>query len=287
MAERLLFSRLERELELRVREFEGVAAIEVRDLATGKVMSVNREVLMSVGSSIKIPVLAAFYLKAARGKIDPQEMFCVEKRHHTGGSGILQQFDHAAHICLEDIATLMITLSDNSATNILIDLIGFESVNRLLSEHGLTRTVLARRMIDNEAAVHGKENVSTAEEAAQLMEMLYRGTFADADVCDKVLRVLKKPKQTPVARYLPQGLELATKTGALDGVRSEWAIVYQERRPYVFTCITNYCVADSADEFIAQVSREVYTCFSVLNTSTEFGRRLPLECFHHETQNTR
>ena len=280
MSEQVFLARLQAELEGRMTGFEGVAGITVIDLKTGATLGVNQDLVLTTASSIKVPLLVALYLKDAAGQLDVRSPFTVDERHMVGGSGVLQYFDHPATLALEDIASLMINVSDNIATNILIDLVGLDFVNSTMEAMGFHQTRLRRKMIDNPAAVRGDENTSTPREAAEFMRRLYRGEIGSREISDRVLRILKKPKRTsPVARLLPETVVIANKPGGLGGVSCEFAVVYLERRPYVFACMTNWAVEPEPADFVAEVSLEVYSYFDVLNRSTEFGRRLDLRDF--------
>jgi beta-lactamase class A len=280
MSEQVFFSRLQAELDRRVTSFEGVAGITVIDLKTGTTLGCNQDLVLATASSIKVPLLACLFLQDAAGRIDVRSPFTVDERHMVGGSGVLQHLDHPATLALEDVASLMINVSDNVATNILIDLVGMDFVNTTMESLGFHQTRLRRKMIDNVAAARGDENVSTPREAAELMRRLYAGEIGSREISDRVLKILKKPKRTsPVARLLPQTIVIANKPGGLEGVSCEFAIIYLERRPYVFSCMTNWAVVPEPADFVAELSLEVFRYFDVLNRSTGFGRRLGLRDF--------
>ena len=257
---------------------QGLPGVSVIDLAgDGAPIAVNPDLVFAIGSSIKIPVLLAMYVKAERGELDLAKPFTVDRRHLVAGSGVLQFMDHPVTLTVEDIGTLMINVSDNIATNIAIDLVGMDYVNAMLDELGLVRTRLRRRMIDSAAAARGEENVSTPREAARLMELLYRGKAISSDACQRTLRILKKPKRTsPVALHLPPDIVIANKPGGLEGVSADLAVICLERRPYVFAGMVNYGFADRPADFVADMAHEAYRYFSVLNRSTAHGRRLAL-----------
>jgi len=280
MSQRAFLRGLQHRLEDRVATCPGLAGITVIDLAgvdTGP-LAVNPDLVFAIGSSIKIPVLLALYLKDERGELDVRQSFTVTREHLIAGSGVLQHLDHPLTLAVEDLATLMINVSDNIATNILIDLVGLDYVNSLLDELGLPETRLRRKMIDSAAAARGDENTSTPRESARLMELLYRGEAVDEAACERVLRILTKPKRTsPVAAKLPMGLTIANKPGGLEGVSADLAVVYLERRPYVFAGMVNYALGDDPAETVAEMSYDVYEYFAVLNRSTMHGRRLALD----------
>jgi len=264
-------------LRARVDACEGLAGLAVIDLATGERIGINDGLTFAVASSIKVALLTSMYKAVRAGRLAVDARMTVSGANHVGGSGVLQYCDHHVDLALGDLATLMIVLSDNTATNMIIDLVGMDAVNRDLDLLGLAEIRLRRKMIDNAAAARDEENTATMRAAAELMRMLWAGEVVDRHLCDDVLHILRKPKrESPVALLLPQDVDIANKPGGLEGVAAEFAIVYLARRPYVLCCAVNYGLAADPSPFVAALSAEVYRYFAVLDRSTAAGRRLPL-----------
>jgi len=123
---------------------DGLAGIHVIDLTTENRFGVNDDLPFTVASSIKVPLLVSLYRKARSGELDVAAPFTVDKRRHAGGSGVPQFFDHPATLAIEDMATPMINVSDNIATNTLIDLGGMDYVNQQM-EHPMAAGSTCRR----------------------------------------------------------------------------------------------------------------------------------------------
>ncbi|HEY6399868.1 MAG TPA: serine hydrolase, partial [Blastocatellia bacterium] len=247
---------------------------------TGEEILINDQLTFPTGSSIKITVLIELLIQAAEGKYKLTDQRWVEKKNQVGGSGVIVNFgDHTSQLSLSDLATLMIVLSDNTATNMLIDQVGMANVNRALDELGLKQIRLRRKMIDQAASARGDENTATPREAAALMEKLYRGQVVNRQVSDDALKYLKLRKSSPIPRLLPGGVEIANKPGGIEGVACDWAVVYVPNRPYSIAVMTNYNGPDSAsaDEAIAKVSKLAYDYFARLARSTVYGARVPVE----------
>jgi beta-lactamase class A len=134
---------------------------------------------------------------------------------------------------IADLAVLMIQVSDNTATNIIIDRVGMQHVTERLAALGCPNTKLRRVMMDTAAAARGEENVSTPADAARIMQILARGEFINRGVSDEALAILRKPKSTAVRKAIPADITVATKPGAIPGVATEWALVDCPQRPYV------------------------------------------------------
>ncbi len=288
-------------VEERTASFDGTVGLFIKDLSAGFEISVNPDTVFAIGSSIKIPILMTLYRAAGEGRLSLDAPVTVRPEDKTPGSGVLQHLDDPVTLTVRDLANLMILLSDNTATNLCIDLAGMDDVNSLLDAAGFTHTRLRRKMIDQEAAAAGRENTSTPREAARLMQLLYQGAgmpassdapagaattggsakpadlagILDTAACREVLAVLKKPKDGVIRRYLPPEIPVAHKTGGLEGVRADVGIVLVPGRPYIFAGMTNYCVHDADGSMLAEVSRVVFEYLRVLSRSTAAGRMLP------------
>lgn len=250
----------------------GVMGIAALDLTSGERFAINENMLFPQGSAIKIPILMEVYKQANQGKFKLSDLRWIEKAHQVGGSGILQQLgDHTSQLSIRDLGVLMIVLSDNTATNMLIDLVGMENVNRTMSSLGLTQTRLQRRMINPAASGRGDENLSTPAEAIRIMEILHRGEFLNRQVCDEILEILKKPKSGGINAGLPSGVSVAFKPGGIPGVSTEWAIVYLKERPYAVAVMENYEMNGEAKSAMKEISRALYDYYWRLGNATRYG----------------
>ena len=126
----------------------GTAGIIVQNLATGERVSQNEGLIFPAASIIKLPILWTLLRRAARGEIDLHAPTTVQAGDLVGGAGLLWQFHARPTLPLLDLATMMIVLSDNSATNILIDRLTFDGINAAIQEMGLPNTELQRKMMD-------------------------------------------------------------------------------------------------------------------------------------------
>ena len=277
--------KLQREIERIAERHDGVLGVAIKDLATGDEILFQDKLTFPTGSSIKIPVLIELYRQAEAGKFKMTDQRPVTRRDQIGGSGVLQNLsDGGSSLSLADLGILMITLSDNTATNMLIDQVGMENVNRLLDAQGLTAIRLRRKMIDQAASARGDENIATPHEAMRLMEMLYRNAIGGQSISTPVLKTLKLGKSSPIPRLLPPSTEIANKPGGIEGVACDWGIVYLARRPYVIVVMTNYN-GDGADDAIAQISKLTYDYFARLARSTPYGARVPINLLPNPKEN--
>src|SRR3954470_20594009 len=164
----ILRGKLERDLRQLADGYKGVVGIAILDLndPTASV-AVNDMLVFPQGSAIKIPILIELFRQGDQKAGLLRERHDITASARTGGSGALANFtDGGSAISNEDLAILMVTLSDNTATNMLIDIVGMDAVNRMLDGAGFRKTRLQRKMIRPESMVRGEENVSMPAEAA-------------------------------------------------------------------------------------------------------------------------
>lgn len=214
----------------------GEAGAFAADAHGQALFSEGEDELFPSASVIKVPLVMALYADAARGLLDLDERVAVGDR--ADGSGVLRHMRDVDALSLRDLALLAIIVSDNTATNRLIERIGVERVGERLHEWGCTKTRLSRKMYDFEAAKRGHENVMTARETASLLQRLQRGECEDRSTSDAILAVLEQCQdRTMLLRYLPYGAKVPHKTGTLDDSRNDAAIVPGER-PVIVAAFT-------------------------------------------------
>lgn len=276
MSNRMLWERLERLLDRKVDDFAGVAGVSVVDLARGDQVSVRGSEEFPAASIIKIHVLTRLLSLAERGEVDLGERVRIRPEMYGTGSGVIHHMEGEPELSLLDLAVLMIVVSDNTATNICIDRAGMEGTNALLREMGLSSTKLRRKMMDSEAVQRGDENVSTPDELVAMLEMLYRGEPSPV-VADQVLRILRKPKTTPLNRAIPAGVAVANKSGGMERVRGDAGIVFLENRPYAMAVMTKFALEDvlGQEAFIVDVARAVHRTMLALDSTNDFGLGVP------------
>lgn len=256
------------------RNLDGVMGVAILDLTDKQAYSLHADDVYPQASSIKIAVLAELYHQAQQGKLKLTDLYTVNTTDLVPDSDILGGLTPGVtKITLRDLAVIMVAVSDNSATNVLIDRVGMENVNAFLASIGLKHTLLRRKMMDLNAAKEGRENVSTPLEMANLLEQIYRGKLFNKEMTDDFFKVLATHKDSWIPRYLPEGLKIANKPGALEGVRNDSGIVFVDNRPYIVCVMTTYLRREpDGEEAIARVSQAAYSMFDRLARASEFGR---------------
>jgi beta-lactamase class A len=268
--------KLMRQLEQVAASFDGVLGLAAKDLTSGEMLRINAGLTFPQASSIKMAILIELFRQVQECKVSLSERVEIRHAQTTGGSGILNHFaEGGSAISLGDLAVLMIQLSDNSATNIIIGRVGMANINATLSRLGFERTKLQRVMMDQEAQRNDHENLSTPAEMALLLERLVQGKILDAEHTAAALEILKYEKDTPLRAGLPAGAALADKPGSMPGVRCDSGIVFLGKRAYVIAVMTTFAKDERAAEHaITEVSRRVYDYFERVSRSNSFGSHL-------------
>jgi beta-lactamase class A len=271
---KVLWQKLEASIEQVDQHLDGVMGVAIEDLHTGDHYLLHEDEVFAQASSIKIAVLANLYLQAQQGKLKLTDLYTVNASDLVPDSDIMNGLTPGiTRITLRDLATMMVAVSDNAATNVLIDRVGMQNVNAMLDTIGLTHTRLRRKMMDLEAAKQGRENISTPREMATLLSAIYHGKLLNKESTDDFFRVLSTNKNSWIPRDLPPDLKVADKPGALEAVRNDSGIVFVEGRPYVICVMTGYLRNErEGEEAISKVSLDTWRMFDRLSRATEYGR---------------
>jgi beta-lactamase class A len=272
--ERILWQKLDATVRNIDQHLDGVLGVHILDLTTGHSLSLNADEVFPTASSIKIAILAEFYRQVQQGKLKFTDLYTLQSSDLVGGSGISGEFaPGATRLTLRDVAVLMISVSDNSMTNVLIDRIGMDNVNALLDSLGLAHTRLRRKMMDLRAATEGRENVSSPREMALLLKALYDGKVLNKELTEDFFKLLSIPKESYIPRYLPEGLRVANKPGELEGVRTDSGIVFTGKRPFVISVMTAYDRNErDAGEAISRISAATWEMFDRFSRASAYGR---------------
>jgi len=272
--EKILWQKLEATIGEVDRHLDGVLGVAILDLSTGQSYLLHADEVLPTASSIKIAILAELYRQAQQGKIKLGELYTLQQSDIVGGSGVAEALTPGVtRLTIRDVAALMISVSDNSSANVIIDRVGMENVNALLDSLGLTHTHLRRKMMDLKAASEGRENIATPREMMMLLEDLYRGKVLNKQYTEDFFKLLSIHKESYLPRELPDDLRVANKPGELEGVRNDSGIVFTGNRPYVISVMTTYLHRErDGGEAIIRISNAAYQMFDRLSRASELGR---------------
>lgn len=281
----LLWAKLESKIKALDERFDGVLGVAVVDLSDGKTLLVNGDEVFPQASSIKIAVLAELYRQeqqsrdGATGKARLGDLYTVRKEDLVADSDIMLGLTPGVtRITNRDLATMMIAVSDNSAANVLIERLGMENVNAMLTSVGLKNTRLRRKMLDLNAAREGRENVATPLEMMTLLEAIYRNRMFSKELTDDFVTLLatsweQNSKRSAMVRGLPAGVRSAEKPGELEGVRADSGYVFATNRPYILCVMTTYDKNEKeAEDVISRIAGETYAYFDLVGRASDYGR---------------
>ncbi|WP_312470090.1 serine hydrolase [Neobacillus sp.] len=190
-------------------------------------IQVNGLDVFQSASLIKIPILIEALRRCEDGKMSESDPVPIGKEAIVGGSGVLQTLSPNALLTVKDLMTLMIIVSDNTATNLLIDLLGMNVINRFMRQFGLTRTELNRKMMDFQAIEQGRDNYTSPLDIVQCLKWMTEGTVLSKDsqlIALEIMRNQQFKDKLPAQMDHNQVL-VANKTGELPKVEHDCAVI--------------------------------------------------------------
>ncbi len=243
-------AKLDQAVKSKVRSFKGKVVFYAKNLETGQSYSLNGETPVRTASTIKLAIMTECFAEAAEGKLDLTEPLKVTPDEKVSGSGILQDLSNGDQLPIRDMIDLMIVLSDNAATNLILNRIGGNAVNGRMAQLGLSQTRVMRKILGDRNELKPVPSGITEEgakpenkkwgigrsspfEMATLLEKIYRGQLVSKSASDEMLAILKRQRDhNGLARDM-KDVTVANKTGALDRLRSDVGIIYAAGGPIV------------------------------------------------------
>ncbi|MBU2584573.1 MAG: class A beta-lactamase-related serine hydrolase, partial [Bacteroidetes bacterium] len=266
-------------------EYGGIIGAAAKNFNTGETIFVNADSLFSEGSFgptasvIKLAILVELFSQAKSKEVDLQKYVIVHDSIKVGGAGVLQNFDGDTKIKLIDAATLMIILSDNTATNIVIDQLGKEhdeklnAVNNQMTSLGLENTKLLNKVFSYATKKNTYESkrfglgFSSPMDMLMLLEKIYHHKIIDSSFSEQIISIMKNQHDdSMIRRYLPYGesISVANKTGAVDQSRIDVGIIYSTKADIgiaIFTDLskeTQWTHDNKAQNAVAKAARMIY-----------------------------
>ena len=217
----------------------GVLAVGYKDLSTGESFFYNEKFVFPAASIVKIPILLEYFRQMEQDLLFADEILKVTKKDVVGGAGILFELREGIELTLRELVRLMIVISDNTASNMMLDRLGMDEINALTRYLGLEDTAIGRKfMIDPKAKF--SRNMTSVKDMVLLLEKLYKGEILNKENTEEALEIMSRQQyREKIPRYLPSKTRVAHKTGEITGVRHDCGIVYRENSPYVFCVLTH------------------------------------------------
>lgn len=247
-----------------IKEYNIDCSMVVRNLKTGEEARINENRVMPAASIIKIFVMGEIFSSINKGKLSLDDKIVIKEEEKTPYH-LLTLFDPGRKFSVRELLKLMICQSENTSTNVLIDMAGIDNINAFIKSLGLRDCEIERKMSDMKARRQGKENYISALEVSNFLELLYNGKVI-TEACSKQMIDIMKSQLlvADVHRYIPDDIGLALKTGDIWGYKHAAGIFYIDSCDYIFTMLINYTDDKLiyADEFMGKMSAAVYNYFN-------------------------
>ena len=248
-----------KEIEKIISQVKGNVCINFYDLNKNNGFSINGDKKVLSASMIKLLILAELMKKIFENKFSLSDTVMMANFMKIGGDGVLKELNTGHHFTLKELATLMIIVSDNQATNILIDFLGMENINQLGKELDLKETFLGRKMMDAEARKKGYDNYTCADDISLLLKLIYQEKLINKEASQLMLDILLRQQQGErLQRYLPSDIKIAHKCGDLDNLENDGGIIWLGDRAYILVVLTNGMSNLQCKQTIGKISKFVY-----------------------------
>jgi len=261
-------STLDNKIKEKIASFKGKVSLFAKNLDTGETYAIGADDRVRTASTIKLAVMVEAFARVAEGKAKWTDELVLTKTARYGGSGVLPELADGLRLTLRDAVNLMMVISDNIATNLVLDYLSTDAVNTRMDSLGFKQIRILRRVGSGGESREGKEpdnkrfglGVATPREMVNLMEKLERGEVISAAASKEMIELLKREQgRYAIGRSL-WTLPMASKYGALDHLRSAVGIIYAEkgRIAMAITC-------DEMPDVIWSVDNPAYLLMSDLS----------------------
>jgi beta-lactamase class A len=287
---------LQKQLDKMAAHFHGKVGLYAINMNTGASVAIAPDTPVQTASVIKLPIMVETFAEVAAGKRSLEDKLVLTKDNQVPGSGILAQLQPGLQLTLYDAVVLMMDLSDNTATNMVIDHIGIAAVNARIHAMGLKDTYLYKKVfkpaegpLPPDQAKFGLGK-TTAREMAEVMESIegcaagamppahapaYWNGVSDSRLCREMVEIMRNQQyRNMIPHYLEtidtsdQGSAIVDKVGELDDVRNDVAIVYSKAGPIVISAFTydnkdqTWIAENEAELLIARMARRIVNTWS-------------------------
>jgi beta-lactamase class A len=282
------------------KDFNGVLGVSVKNLDNSESEKLNGEMLFPTASVFKLPVIVEFYRQIEQGELSLEQQVILREQDKVPGSGILKELEEGMPISYGDLLRLMMIVSDNTATDLIVEKVGFENINNTMKVLGLTNTRVTkycREILFDLVGINdldisemtievfqnaiesvdysgswsletGDNNVSTPLEMNTLLKLIETNKAVTRDSCQAILNIMTKCQtgMHRIPKYLPRKkVHLQRKTGSLPGIRNDVGIITIKGsgEKYALSCFTRKAEdIYEAEEVIARISQSVYNYFT-------------------------
>jgi beta-lactamase class A len=274
-------------LEQMAAQHHGKVSLFATNLKTGETVAIDPDVAVPTASVIKLPVMVEAFYQIKAGKHSLDEKVALTKDNQVPGSGVLTFLDPGLQLTLKDAISLMMILSDNTGTNLVIDAVGIPAVNDRIGKMGLKNTYLYKKVYKpTEGAVPPDQKQfglgkTTAREMANVMASIEKCDLGDRKLCDTMIGIMRNQQYRNMIPHYIETVDtseiasaIADKIGALDDVRNDVALVYTKSGPLVISVFTRdnkdqtWIAENEAELLIARMAKEIVAAWAPDGLST-------------------
>jgi beta-lactamase class A len=241
---------IDQRVQAAIQDFPGTVSLYAKNLDTGTSYELRADAPVPTASTIKLPIMVELFAEAEEGKLDWNQKLQLTEHDKVSGTGVLTELSGGDLLPIRDLMHLMIVVSDNTATNLILDRIGGDAVNQRMARLGLKQTVVMRKIMQtkpegftDEGRKPGNDRWGTGKSCPRdmviLLEKLYRGQLVSKPASEEMITVLKRQRDLQGVGRNMKDTVTASKSGALDHLRSEVAIVYSQHGPVAMAITVN------------------------------------------------
>lgn len=228
---------LDEQVRAAVSEFKGKVSLFAKNLDTGATYDFGGDNRVRTASTIKVTVMIEAFARVTEGKAKWSDEVVLTEAKKVQGSGVLQELSGGLRLTLRDAVNLMMVVSDNTATNLVLDVLTTDAVNARMEQLGLKQTKLLRKVGSGGTSKAGLDpqlkpfglGVTTPREMVMIVEKLERGEVVSKEASKEMIALMKREQSHDGIGRTLNGVDMATKSGALDRLRSNVGIIYSKR----------------------------------------------------------
>ena len=259
---------LDAQVRAEITPFKGKVSVFAKNLDNGQTYNYNGDERVRTASTIKIAVMIEAFARVSEGRAKWTDELVLTKKARYGGSGVLPELGDGLRLTLRDCVNLMMVVSDNTATNMVLDYLTTDSVNARMSSLGFKATRIMRRIGGGGESKDGKESdnkrfglgATTPHEMVQMLERLDRGEIVSKAASKEMIELMKREQARYAIARTVWDVPMASKYGALDRLRSCVALVYSKRGKMAIAI-----TVDDMPEVIWSVDNPAYLLMSRLS----------------------
>ncbi|MFV0466903.1 MAG: serine hydrolase [Lachnospiraceae bacterium] len=249
---------IEEKIRSQLEAQQGKISFLYKNLISGKRITFQENLKMEAASVIKIPIMVEAFRQIEGGRISGDQTYKLREEDKRPSCGILNRLHGGIELTNLDLINMMITLSDNTATNILIELLGMEQINLTMKDYGLCEIEVNRLLFDPMAKSRGIENYVSAANIGWLLEQMYGKNLISGPASIEMLDILKEQRLNgKIPFFFKEKIDIAHKTGEDDGITHDVGIVFGNE-PFLICFLGNETNTPSFERLMQEITWELY-----------------------------